>query len=140
MNARSKRAMFPRKCNVVVLGWWSDFQERIAFVRLLRNELGLSLGEAKQQLDHQLTTGEPIVLRLDSRERALDLGSQIAACGAEVRILSGTIDDPMDSQAQTEYERLLTELSKLLESATTTAAERRVRAANLCPELRLPTD
>jgi hypothetical protein len=123
---------------IVVLGWWAANQQRSTFVRILQAELGLSLGEAKRRLDHQLESTGLIVLRFGSRERALDVGTRIAECGAEVRLLTRDSVGAEDENFDAQHLRLIDGLRTFVSGAPIDAARRRAAAAMLFADLRLP--
>jgi hypothetical protein len=86
--------------DVVVLGWWADAQNRIAFIKLLQRERGFGLAEAKTVLDAHLRDGGPIVIPIAPAARANVVALEIETMGAEVCVLSGHLGAADDAGAR----------------------------------------
>ena len=119
---------------IVVLGWWSDNQQRITFIRLLRHALGMKLNAAKDLLDRQLESAQPMLLEINGRKTALQLATQIMECGAEVRVLHGSVRAG-DNVATDELDTLTHELRRIVFSVTMSPEEKMRAAASIHTDL-----
>ena len=122
--------------DVVVLGWWSPAQNRIAFVHLLHRERGLGLAAAKATLDSRLDDGKVTVIPASSAERACELAKELEGMGAEVRVLSGHIGGGDDSIARAELASIERALHEFNERTFPSRQARVLAAREILPALK----
>ena len=72
---------------LVVLGWFAETHHRIRFVKHLRTALACRLGEAKRLMESTLEA-ENLPVEIRGVTHPYALGRELAACGAEVRVVT----------------------------------------------------